>query len=93
MSSRHYTLEELKQKQLRLEERREKLAEKEKRAAARQKALNKQVALKAQQDRDAYLRSLGLLLEAAIPSIHELSPDEITALLTGKKEVMPYDRP
>ena len=81
MATRRYSLEDLQQKQLRNKERREKLAEKEKRAAARQRVLDKKVAQKAKEERDEYLRSLGMILEAAIPGIQDFTLAEVEKLL------------
>ena len=81
MSTRRYSLDELKQKQLRNAERRAKLAEKEKRAAEKQRILDKKVAEMARTERDSYLRSLGLILEAAVPGIRDFTPEETEELL------------
>ena len=79
---RHYTLEELQQKQEKASRRQAQLAEGAKRAAARERALKKKIARQEEDERNRRLLARGALLEGLIENAPQLTNGQLEEILT-----------
>ena len=78
---RHYTLEELQQKQEKAAQRQAWLAENAKRAAARERALKK-IARQEEEEKNRRLLDRGALLEGLIENAPQLTDGQLEEILT-----------
>ena len=79
---RHYTLEELQQKQEKASQRQAQLAEGAKRAAARERALKKKIARQQEEEKNRRLLARGALLEGFVENAPQLTDEQLEELLT-----------
>ncbi len=79
---RHYTLEELQQKQEKAAQRQAWLAENAKRAAARERALKKKIARQEEEEKNHRLLARGALLEGLIENAPQLTDAQLEEILT-----------
>ena len=79
---RHYTLEELQQKQEKAAQRQAWLAENAKRAAARERALKKKIARQEEEEKNHRLLARGALLEGLIENAPQLTNGQLEEILT-----------
>ena len=79
---RHYTLEELQQKQEKASQRQAWLAENAKRAAARERALKKKIARQEEEEKNLRLLDRGALLEGLIENAPQLTDGQLEEILT-----------
>ena len=81
-SARNYTLQELQQKQQKASARQAYLLETAKRAAARQKALQKKIAEREKDERQKQLVSRGELLESFFSDAPSITDERLSAILS-----------
>ena len=79
---RHYTLEELQQKQEKAAQRQAWLAESAKRAAAKGRALKKKIARQEEEEKNRCLLARGALLEGFIENAPQLTDGQLEEILT-----------
>lgn len=79
---RHYTLEELQQKQEKAAQRQAFLAESAKRAAAKERALKKKIARQEEEEKNRRLLARGTLLEGFIENAPQLTDGQLEEILT-----------
>ena len=79
---RHYTLEELQQKQEKAAQRQAWLAENAKRAATRERALRKKIARQEEEEKNRRLLVRGALLEGLIENAPQLTDGQVEEILT-----------
>jgi len=79
---RHYTLEELQQKQEKAAQRQAWLAENAKRAAARERALKKKIVRQEEEEKNHRLLARGALLEGFIENAPQLTDGQVEEILT-----------
>ena len=79
---RHYTLEELQQKQEKAAQRQAWLAESAKRAASRERALRKKIARQEEEEKNRRLLTRGALLEGFIENAPQLTDGQVEEILT-----------
>ena len=79
---RHYTLEELQQKQEKASQRQAWLAENAKRAATRERALRKKIARQEEEEKNHRLLARGALLEGLIENAPQLTDGHLEEILT-----------
>ena len=79
---RHYTLEELQQKQEKASRRQAQLAEGAKRAAARERALKKKIARQEEDERNRRLLVRGEMLEKFIENAPQFTDAQLEEILT-----------
>ena len=79
---RHYTLEELQQKQEKASQRQAWLAESAKRAAARERTLKKKIAQQEEEEKNHRLLARGALLEGIIENAPQLTDGQLEEILT-----------
>ena len=79
---RHYTLEELQQKQEKAAQRQAWLAENAKRAATRERALRKKIARQEEEEKNHRLLARGALLEGLIENAPQLTDGQLEEILT-----------
>lgn len=79
---RHYTLEELQQKQEKASQRQAWLAESAKRATARERVLKKKIARQEEEEKNRRLLARGALLEGLIENAPQLTDGQLEEILT-----------
>lgn len=82
-ATRHYTLEELQQKQAKASQRQALLIESAKRAAVRERALKKKIARQEADERSRRLQARGEMLERLIENASLLTDAQVKQILTA----------